>query len=270
MDEFDAAPALAAAAADRTCNLIAMLRDLDELALHAPSALPGWSRLTIACHLRYGAQAVRRMTDDALAGRATSYYPEGRDRQRPRTLAPTAGESIADLLEDWLTTAAALDDTWRALDAHRWATPVVETPDNPDLGTIPLARLVLARLTEVEVHGTDLDIGAPDWSSTLVEVALPTRLRWLATRRTNHRAVDPTVQGSWLLRATDGFRWLVTVDGDHVDSRAATDDDTADATITGTHRDLLALLLGRPRRQPLRHDGDDELAAAFARAFPGP
>ncbi len=59
---------------------------------------------------------------------------------------------------------------------------MVEPADNPDLGTIPLARLALARLTEVDVHATYLGIDAPDWSSTLVEVGLPTRLAWLAAR----------------------------------------------------------------------------------------
>lgn len=60
-----------------------MLPQLDDLALEAPSQLSGWSRLTILCHLRYGTQALRRMTIDALAGRETSYYPLGREHQRP-------------------------------------------------------------------------------------------------------------------------------------------------------------------------------------------
>jgi hypothetical protein len=212
------------------------------------------------------------MTRDALAGRTTSYYPDGRAHQRPATLLPAPGEGPADVLGDLESTAADLDSTWSTLDDAQWITEVVEPPDNPDLGTIPLGRLALARLTEVDVHGTDLGIGAPDWSSTLVEVGLPARLGWLATRRANHRAFDRSMRGAWLLHATDGPRWLVAVNGDRVESRPAGPGDEAgvDATIEGSSRDLLALLLGRPPRQPLRLGGDKAFAESFQRAFPGP
>src|SRR5438874_166437 len=118
------------------------------------------------------------MTRDAFGGRATSYYPDGRQRQRPATLRPSPDERSADVLDDWEAAAGELDREWSAIDDDRWGADVVEPADNADLGTIPLARLALARLTEVDVHGTDLGIGAPDWSATLVEIGLPIRLRW--------------------------------------------------------------------------------------------
>jgi maleylpyruvate isomerase len=270
MEDVVRAAELARACADRTQRLLAALTELDEAALEAPSRLPGWSRLTIVCHLRYGTKALRRITLDALAGRMTSYYPDGRAHQRPATLLPAPGERPVDVLDDWRSAAAELDGMWSTLDDARWSTEVVEPPDNPDLGTIPLGRLALARLTEVDVHATDLGIDAPDWSPTLVEVGLPARLGWLATRRTNHRTVDRSVRGSWLLHATDGPRWLVTVDDAHVESRPAAGGDVADATIEGTSRDLLALLLGRPPRRPLRLGGDVAFAESFGGAFPGP
>lgn len=40
------------------------------------SLLPGWSRLTIACHLRYGARALAWVTD-----RPTSFYPRDHAEQ---------------------------------------------------------------------------------------------------------------------------------------------------------------------------------------------
>ncbi|HET9609566.1 MAG TPA: hypothetical protein VFP06_08155 [Acidimicrobiales bacterium] len=116
----------------------------------------------------------------------------------------------------------------------------------------------------------DLDVGFPDWSPTLVDVALPTRLAWLPARRSNHRDVDRSLHGSWLL-VGDGFRWIVSVDGDRVRSAPAGPTVArARATISGTRRDLLALLLGRRRRRPLEIDGDLDFGAAFERAFPGP
>ena len=270
MDDVERAGELAKTAAGRSAPLIDRLATLDDEQLAASSALPGWSRLTIVCHLRYGTTAMLRMTDDALAGRETAYYPEGRATQRPRTLQPSPGETPADVLADWRRAALALDGRWRALGDGDWATTVVEPADNPDLGRVPLARLALARLTEVDVHGTDLMVGAPEWSDVLVEVALPVRLGWLATRRSNHRTVDDAVQGTWLLEADEGLRWAVTVERGRVRSQPAVGDEHADASIAGPARDLLALLLGRAPRRPLRLGGDARLASSFGDAFPGP
>jgi uncharacterized protein (TIGR03083 family) len=270
MDDVARAGDLAHVAADRTRSLLAALRHVDDTVLDEPSALPGWSRLTIICHLRYGTKAMLRMTQDALAGRETAYYPQGRASQRPITLRPAPGQTAQDVLDDWESVAIALDTEWSVTAPDDWAKDVREPPDNPDLGTIPLGRLTLARLTETDVHGTDLAIGAPDWSDVLVDVGLPVRLGWLSTRRSNHREFDPSLRGSWLLTAAEGLRWLVAVDGELVQSRPATDDEQATATIGGSARDLLALLLGRPRRRPLRLNGDIQFARSFADAFPGP
>lgn len=260
---------VARAAGSRTASLLHLLSCLEPGELDAPSELPGWNRLTIVCHLRYGASALLRMTRAALGGRETSYYPEGRDRQRPATLRPAPNEAAVDVVEDWRALAGALDEEWAGV-GDRWSTEVIEPPGNPDLGTVPLARLALARLTEVDVHGTDLDIDAPDWSPTLCHVGLITRLQWLATRRTNHRAFDRSITGSWLLSADDGLRWLVAVDRQAVMSRPAADDDEARAAIHGSRRDLLALLLGRPQHDPLQFSGDVAFARSFQAAFPGP
>jgi hypothetical protein len=75
---------LAQVAAERTAQLIAAVRGLDTGALTAASRLPGWSRLTIVCHLRYGASSLLRMTEDVLAGRETAYYRPGEQRSGPR------------------------------------------------------------------------------------------------------------------------------------------------------------------------------------------
>ena len=274
-EDITRAPEVVAAAADRTTAVVLALRRLTDAELLAPSALEGWSRLTIACHLRYGAAALLRMTEDTLRGRPTSFYPEGRAGQREATLRPASGEAPADVVASLRATSSALDAAWRRCSPDDWAREVVEPPDRVDLGPVPLGRLALSRLVEVEVHGTDLDVGLPDWSSVLVEVALPVRLRWLTSRRSNHRDVDHSLEGAWMLVSVDGrtSRWLVSVAGGIVTSRPLDPADGADpswAVIEGTSRDLLALLLGRASRTPLRLGGDRALAAAFGRAFPGP
>lgn len=262
---------MAAAAATRTAALVERLDQLDDEALAGPSELEGWNRLTIVCHLRYGASALLRMTQDVVAGRETAYYPDGRAQQRPGTLSPLPGESPGHVVSSLAAIAAELDDLWSRLHSRDWAREIVEPPANRDLGSVPLARLALSRLLEVEVHGTDLGIGLPDWSPLLVEVALPTRLHWLATRRTNHRDFARSLRGSWLLAADDGPTWLVSVDGELVKSRPAhASSEHPSSVIEGTSRDLLALLLGRPPLQALRVTGDVAFGASFSAAFPGP
>jgi hypothetical protein len=147
---------------------------------------------------------------------------------------------------------------------------LVEPADNPDLGTVRLSDLALLRLTEVEVHGSDLDLGLEDWSDLFVTTALPTRLGGLRVRRTNHRQFDETLEGSWLLVAVDGPTFMVSVRGGVVDSHPADPGSAARAVIEATSRDLLALLLGRPGNEAPTVGGDLAFGRAFSAAFPGP
>lgn len=234
-----------------------------------PSMLPGWSRPTIVCHLRYGARACNRMTNDALSGRATSFYPQGRSIERPGTLLPDAEETVAHVVASLGEESSRLAETWAALTSSEWSTVIEEPPGSHDLGRTTISQLALMRLTEVEVHGSDLGVGLDDWSDVFVRNALPTRIEWLATRRSNHRAIDSTVQGSWLFVSEIG-RWRIEVTGSEVSSGPADPSDTADCEMRASARDLLAILLGRPTNGPISIRGDPDLGRAFGRAFPGP
>jgi len=258
------------AVATRTAAVVEALERLDDDELRAPSTLPDWSRLTVACHLRFGAEGFLRLTRSAITGEPAAFYPDGRERQRPSTLRPSPGEEPHAVVQSLAEHSATLQATWEAFDGSRWEHLVTEPDDNRDLGPLPVAVVPLLRLTEVEVHGSDLDVGLDDWSTTFVAQALPFRLGWLSSRRSNHRAVDETLVGSWLLRASDGPTHLVSVSTDGVQSHPAERDTPSTAVIDGTSRDLLALLLGRPLRQRLEISGDREFGASFARAFPGP
>lgn len=243
-----------------TATLIRSIARIGEAGLQDASHLPGWSRLTIVCHLRYGARALAWMTDDAIAGRPTSFYPYRRAEQRPATLRPEPGESTLDVVASLKAASAALHKRWRRV--TDWTPEVTEPSDNRSLGTVSLGHLALLRLTEVEVHSTDLGIGLGPWSDVFVRRALPMRLAWLATRRSNHRPVPDDLHQSWLLTATDGGPTaLLTVDGAMVTSTPATPEARADVIIRATSRELLALLLGR---------SDLAVAAEFNTAFPGP
>ena len=199
-----------------------------------------------------------------------AYYPEGREVQRRGTLVPLAGESPQDVVSSLARRSDELNDLWTALDSGAWEREVVEPADNPDLGPIPLARLPILRLTEVEVHGTDLGLQLADWSDVFVRTALPMRLEWLNVRRANHQAFDRELTGAWLLVASDGPTYRVSVDGTGVESSPAPRNAQARVVIEASSRDLLALLLGRALRTPPVITGDVEFGQSFARAFPGP
>lgn len=230
--------AVAREAWTRTRMLVGRLEQVD---LEAPSLLPGWSKLTVVCHLRYGAEAMRQMTMDAVAGRPASYYPEGRANQRPGTLVPRSGESPADVVASLRDASAALDRAWS--DVVDWPMNVREPDDNVDLGPFRLLDLPMFRLTEVEVHGTDLDIGMPDWSDGLIRVGLPTRIERLARR-------NQLTPGAWRLVAEGG-----PLDG--LDEIVG--DGSEPEVIRASSRDLFALTLGRIN-----------LSDSFAGAYPGP
>src|SRR4051812_1702248 len=111
----DLAEELLPAIEARTAAIVDTLGTTSDEVLRAPSRLPGWDRLTIACHLRYGAGAFHKMTRGSVAGEAVAYYPEGRARQRPATLVPERGESPSDVVASLATKSTALHERWRAI-----------------------------------------------------------------------------------------------------------------------------------------------------------
>jgi hypothetical protein len=210
------------------------------------------------------------MTRAGVSGERVAYYPGGRGSQRPQTLEPAPGEEPQEVVASLRRLSSELDQVWDGLVNGAWDRSVTEPDDNPDLGAIPISGLPLLRLTEVEVHGSDLGLGLDDWSDLFVRETLPARLRWLNVRRTNHREFDHSLKGTWLLVAVDGPTFSVSVSEDAVDSHLADPNSGATATIEATSRDLLALLLGRPFKVAPRIHGDMKFGEAFSAAFPGP
>ena len=261
---------LAEAVANRHSEISQSLLDVDPTEFQQPSRLPGWDRLTIVSHLRYGAAASHRMTEDALDGRPTAFYPVGRETQRAATLRPDANERPAEVVASLAEWSQQLDGLWLRLDEQDWHLPVKEPDDNQDLGDITLWTLALLRLTEVEVHGGDLDLDLSPWSDTFISAALPMRLHWLPTRRSNHQPVDQSPDGNWAFISTDGPSFLVSARGATVRVHEDADESQAHASIIGSGRQLLAFILGRVAIDSLEIRGDRNLAASFLAAFPAP
>jgi maleylpyruvate isomerase len=262
---------LSASIEQRTTQIVGALRDLDDGALRAPSQLDGWSLLTIACHLRYGAEALALMTRHAMVGVPTSYYPDGRAHQRPSTLVPRPGESGADVVASLATCSHELARLWSTLSDDDWTLEGSRPGDTFESRSFSLAELALLRLTECEVHGSDLGLGLDDWSPLFVSVALPFRVALLRTRRLDQPGIPATTTGTWLLIATDGPTHVVSVTQGRVQSQQCPPNRVpATAAIEATSRDLLALLLGRSPVGRLSFTGDVAFGHSFIHLFPGP
>lgn len=251
-----------AASQDDIARRLAALSD-DEL--RAPSRLPDWSRLTVVCHIRFGAEAIDRMVRAALKGEAALFYPGGRAEQRPATLYPGDGESPQDVVASFVANGERLNDALAMVED--WTTMFREPDGHHDLGPQSVYQLAVLRLTEVEVHAVDLDIGIERWSDTFAAVGLPLRIDRLGKVLSNNPVAD-RINGSWLLRATDGGAYLVTQTADGVTKRPAAPDERADGVIDASSRDLIALMLGRDFAGDVTFSND--FARRFTTAFPGP
>jgi maleylpyruvate isomerase len=275
ISEDDLAPASVAAlltALDRaTVELTEALARVPASAIADPSLLDGWSRAHVLAHLTNVADALVRMTQDALADRITAMYPGGR-AERDAQIDADARQASDALLTRFEESSRALAVAWHEVPPGRWGSAFTET----ELGTMQFGRLIGLRLTEVEAHHADLGIGfSPrSWSPELTQTCLPLRVASLARFRRRPDA-DHDIDGSWLLACDDlDRRWRVethhaeaAIEESHRDAPANA---RVDAVIRGSATDLTALLLGRQAPSMLAVSGDAALARAFKRASPGP
>lgn len=257
--DMAAVGAAIAARTDELCNRLAEL-DLDDL--DRPSLLPGWSALTVACHLRYGAQALRQITSATLAEEPSAYYPGGRDVQRPFTLEPALGEPRLHVIESLRHESGELRGLWVALDDGDWDRTMVPHPEDDDsLGAMPLRDLALLRLVEVMVHGSDLGLGLGPWPLTFGQWLLPLRIE--RAKVLHEAGFDAVVEFDAADAATHRSRFA---NG----SVTETSDASPDLVVRAVANDLVALLLGRRPMGAVTMDGDAELMVRFRDGLTGP
>lgn len=213
----------------------------------------------------------RRMTLATIAGQPTTFYPEGREKQRPQTLHPAPGESARQVVDSLAEQSAELAAVWAAISLDEWGRPVVDSHDVGEFKRMPLTigDLALLRLTEVEVHGTDLDIGLSRWSNEFVDVALPRRISWLGRRTPPKLPESAEFPMTWLLAATDGPSYLVRIEETRQTTAEVTPfDATAQHRIEGSRVELLAMILGRGVSPELH--APPPAIESFRQTFPGP
>ena len=245
---------------EATARLIRTVHD-EQLHPQQPSALAGWTIANVLSHLWYGAVASLRMTRQVIDGHAeVDFYPGGAD-EREASIRSGDGYSREELVQRLQQTSSQLTDAWKRLDQSDWQRTFVE----PRLGPIALTRLVILRLTELEVHHTDLGAGYAhnQWDPTFVAYSLPLRVAWLPRHHRVRADADLTVNGRWNLRVQDGQGWVVQADGERAE--VVPGHSRHDPVIQGTPAQLLALLLGRPAGiEPTQE------IHRFKQAFPGP
>lgn len=256
--------AVGAAISSRTDEICDRLDALDDLDLDRPSLLPGWSVLTIACHLRYGAQALRQLTTATLGDLPAAFYPGGRDLQRPYTLQPALGEPRLHVIESLRHESGELARSWAALDDDDWDRSIIPHPGDDDtLGAMRLRGLALLRLTEVMVHGTDLGLGMSPWPLTFGQWVLPLRIeRARIVHPSGFDAVvafSPADADEIRVRFRDG---VVTAD--------VPCDAPPDLVVRAVANDLVALVLGRQPAGPVTMDGDARLIVRLRDGLIGP
>lgn len=143
-----------------TEKLLATVKGLDDVAISAPSLLPGWDRAMVVTHLAANADGVRRAVEAASRGVVGEVYPGGR---AARDAEIEAGRGArAEHAEQALETACTrLAEALGSAPDSAWLAPA-----NSPRGEVQVGPgLVVARLREVEVHHVDLGCGygPRDW-----------------------------------------------------------------------------------------------------------
>jgi maleylpyruvate isomerase len=154
-------------ARDATAQVDTMLADMTDAQARRPSRLPGWTRGHVATHLARNADGNRAMVEGVLAGEERAMYPGGEDR-RDADIEAGAGRPAAELLEDFRSSARALDDAWDRVPDDAWDGTGVTL----FAGSVPISMMVLSRCRELFVHMVDLDLGVTpsDLPSEYVEL----------------------------------------------------------------------------------------------------
>lgn len=132
---------------------VAALEALGDDAFTGASLLPGWSRSHVAAHTARNADALRRLATWARTGVENPMYPDAGTRDAE--ISEGAAEPAAALRDDVVTSAAALEQVFDALDQGSWAHQV-RTQRGLEIRASVLPWM---RVREVWLHAVDLDAG---------------------------------------------------------------------------------------------------------------
>lgn len=224
-----------------TDRLLATARSLDDDAVAAPSGLPKWTRGHVLTHIARNADGLVNLLTWARTGVRTPQYPSA--EQRNAEIEAGAQRSASELLADLTAASARFIATTDAMPPPAWTATVTWLSGRSG----PAARVVWARLSEVEIHHVDLAAGyrPADWP-------LPFVLRTL--RMAVDRWGDDTPGPRVVVRAPE-------VGHDLIIGRGSTGIDAGMPVITGPAWGAAAWLTGRSTGAGLTVDPPGSLPA---------
>ena len=206
-------------------RLMAGLIGLTDDQVRQPSLLPGWTIGHTLSHIALNAEALVRVAKGLAVGEVGSMYPTSESRDA--AIEAGAHRSTQEIVAHCQASNSQLLAIWSTLSADQ----IVRGQANrvPGTPTFPATNIPLARLREVEVHGSDTGLPTltvADWSSAYVDVDLPIQFATVASRLGHSFfAVDET--------------GTTHTSGDSAESATGSD------PIPCTRRDLLAWTLNR-------------------------
>lgn len=178
-----------------TAQLLVTADSLEEL--DAPTLCEGWTRAHVLTHVARNADAIARLVDSAVTGKAQEMYPGGPPR-RDADVEEGAGRGRAEILADLRDSAARVADRLAVLDGPL-ASPEVEMRGGV---MAPAGRLPFLRLREVAFHHVDLAAG---YTFADVDQELLKRLIDNAVRRLQQTPAAPSLK----LGSDQGDVWSI-------------------------------------------------------------
>ncbi|QUH04387.1 maleylpyruvate isomerase family mycothiol-dependent enzyme [Saccharopolyspora erythraea] len=128
-------------------------RSLDELSIHRPSLLPGWTRAHVISHVARNADGFLNLLRWARTGVEHPMYASASDRDADIDEGAVRGRQL--LLEDLAASCERFARAARELPVWAWTAEVLDGAGDP----IPAHGVLRGRLLEVWVHLVDLDHG---------------------------------------------------------------------------------------------------------------
>lgn len=185
-----------------TARYLGALTVLDESALAAPSALPGWTRAHVVAHLSRNADAFARVLVRAAAGEPASMYdsPESRDHDIEETV---RAYDARGLVEDAQASSRRLEDAAASYDGPADAT-YTRLPG--EAAALPVGTVVPRRRTELEVHHADLllDYRPAEWPEDFSRDLVGRRMDELGLDGPSMVLSSTDVDGLWKLGSGPG------------------------------------------------------------------
>ena len=172
---------------DATERVSVTIADLTDDLARGASRLPGWSRGHVLTHLARNADGVRNMVEGAIVAEVRDMYPDGADG-RAAAIDAGAGRPAHELVADFTTAAAALDDAWQRMPDDAWDRQGVTLA----FGPLEMRKMVWSRRRELLVHVVDLDLGVTP--ADLPDDYLTGDADWLR----DHRGADTWPDAAWV------------------------------------------------------------------------